>query len=116
MTDSGNCPSQQVNGTLSAAEADSLEQHLLECEPCSQSAETLFPVNEITAIFNRKEPPTRSSEDEEAISRLITQAKELKPSAGRTSDQPTKTLVENEDTVNDQTLIDSGNYTALWRR
>jgi len=66
MTDSGKCPSQQViqelvNGTLSAAETDSLEQHLLECEPCSKSAETLFPVNEITAVFNRKEPPTQSS-------------------------------------------------------
>jgi formylglycine-generating enzyme required for sulfatase activity/serine/threonine protein kinase len=112
MTPTDKCPSPQaiqelVNGTLSDAETDSLEQHLLDCEPCSKSAETLFPVNEITAVFTKKPKPEQAPEDVAAISRLVNEAKKLKPEASESSDEQTQAWAGSDEAVQEKTFIAS---------
>jgi serine/threonine protein kinase/Tol biopolymer transport system component len=77
------CPdsSQLLKLLVNQSDPDSvrrLEAHLLECEPCAQSAETLFPESEITAF--RQASPIRfeDSRDEVLVEALIDRARKLR--------------------------------------
>lgn len=77
------CPdsSQLLKLLVNQSDPDSvrrLEAHLLECEPCAQSAETLFPESEITAF--RQASPIRfeDSRDEVLVEAVIARARELR--------------------------------------
>ncbi len=79
------CPSpDQLLQLLRNGEADSeairqLESHLLSCEPCAQTAETLFPENEVTAF--RQASPIRfeDSADQVLVDSVISRAKAFRP-------------------------------------
>jgi len=74
-------PSQLLKLLAEQSDSDSvrrIEAHLLECDPCALSAETLFPENEITAF--RQASPIRfeDSRDEVLVEALIDRAKKLR--------------------------------------
>lgn len=89
------CPDPSQLRKLLAEQSDSdsvrrIEAHLLECEPCAVSAETLFPENEVTAF--RESSPIRfeDSRDELLVEALISEAKKLRSESPTTLPEQTQ--------------------------
>jgi len=80
-----NCPSpDQLLQLLQNGEADSeatrqLESHLLNCEPCAKTAETLFPETEVTAFRQASPIRFQDSGDQVLVDSLISRAKAFRP-------------------------------------
>jgi serine/threonine protein kinase/WD40 repeat protein len=77
------CPDPSHLLKLLAGQSDSdsvrrIEAHLLECEPCALSAETLFPDNEITAFRQASAIRFEDSRDEVLVEALIDRARKLR--------------------------------------
>ncbi len=62
-----------VLGSLSAAEMEGLEQHLIECQTCCDQAETLNPHDEVTQAFGLSRPGIESDHPllDEVIQRVV---------------------------------------------
>ncbi len=99
------CPAPSQLRQLLSGESDTetvnrLEAHLLECESCAMSAETLFPESEVTAF--REASPIRfeDSRDEVLVEALIDRAKRMRansPTAMPEQTQIGMSLDDNDD-------------------
>jgi serine/threonine protein kinase/WD40 repeat protein len=93
-----------LGGKSDSDSAERLEAHLLECETCALSAETLFPENEVTAFRESTPIPFEDSRDERIVEALIHRGKALRTDLGTVAPEQTQIGMSMDD---DDVLGDS---------
>ena len=98
------CPDPVQLRKLLSGEADTeavhrLEAHMLECEPCAQNAETLFPENEVTAFREASPIQFENLQDELLVEGLIKRAKTFRADSATECPEQTQigTSLDDED-------------------